>query len=90
MTKEQIVEFLEFGWEDEEFLLADGFEEAFIGVTYGKCRKAVACYDRDICISVLVSRDGMSIEEAEEFFSFNVDDAYVGEATPMFLVRPPR
>jgi hypothetical protein len=66
--------------------LADGFEDAFAGVVYGKGRLPVVCYFRDRCISVLMDRDGMSNEEAEEFFSFNVDDAYVGESTPVFLV----
>ena len=87
MTKDQIIELLEEGWPDDTFLLADGFEEAFAGVVYGKGRPSVTCYDRDACLSVLMDRDGMSLSEAEEFFSFNVDDAFVGEATPMFLVR---
>jgi hypothetical protein len=28
--------------------------------------------------------DGMSQEEAEEYFSFNVEGAWVGENTPLF------
>ena len=87
MEKYQIEELLEEGWPDDTFLLADGFEEAFIGVVYGKGRIPVTCYDRDACLAVLMDRDGMSLSEAEEFFSFNVDDAYVGESTPMFLVK---
>jgi len=87
MTTAKIQDFLE-NVSDEEFLLADGFEDAFVGVVYGKSRVAVACYDRAKCIDILVSRDGMSYEDAEEFFSFNVDDAWHGEKTPMFLTRP--
>ena len=74
---------------DPEVVLADGFEEAFAGVVYGKGRdNPVVCYDRRECLAILMERDGMSHEEAEEFFSFNVEDAWVGEATPMFLDRP--
>jgi len=85
MTREDINNHLIEEWPDHEFLLADGFEEAFIGVVYGKSRTSVACYDRGKCISILMKRDGMDEEMAEEFFSFNVDDAWMGDATPMFL-----
>ncbi|HUV13058.1 MAG TPA: hypothetical protein VMY18_05390 [Acidobacteriota bacterium] len=84
-TREQIQAHFEEEWEGFEFLLADGFENAFIGVVYGKMREPVACYDRKKCISILIARDGMTEEDAEEYFSFNVDDAWMGEKTPMFL-----
>ena len=65
-------------------MLAVGFEEALIG--YGnQFNKHVAIYDRDKCIDILMERDGMDIEEAEEFFEYNVQGAYVGEETPVFL-----
>jgi hypothetical protein len=89
IDKKDIDTFLAEEWPDVEFLSADGFEEAFMGVVYGKCKNPVTCYNRKICIEVLMNRDGMTHEEAEEYFSFNVDDAYVGEATPMFLSTSP-
>ena len=64
-----------------EALLADGFEKALIG--YDKDGRAV--YDVHECISVLVHRDEMSPDEAEEFFEFNTLGAYVGENTPQFV-----
>ena len=67
-----------------EALLADGFESAYIGI----CRRfntALAAYDYDKCINVLMNRDGMSSEEAEEFFEFNTLGAWVGEGTPVFV-----
>ena len=65
-------------------MLAVGFEEALIG--YGnQFNKHVAIYDRDKCIDILMERDGMDIEEAEEYFEYNVQGAYVGEETPVFL-----
>ena len=45
------------------------------------------CYDYDKCINVFKSRDGMTHEEAVDFFHYNVSDAYVGEYTPAFLVK---
>ena len=71
--------------DDENVLLADGFEDAFVGIGRQFVGKPIAVYDRVKCIEILVERDGMSFEEAEEYFSFNVEGAYVGEQTPMFV-----
>lgn len=68
-----------------EALLADGFDRALVGVA-GRCgMAAVAVYDRDKCIKVLVD-EGMDWSEAEEYFCFNVEGAYLGEGTPLFAV----
>jgi len=72
---------------DEEILLADGFNEAFLGVIERCASKPVACYDAERCVKVLMELDGMSHDEAEEFFDFNTAGAYVGEYTPYFLYR---
>jgi hypothetical protein len=67
-------------------LTADGFEDALIGyVTIFS--KSVACYDVDMCLGILMKRDGMTEEEAREFFDFNVTGSYMGEGTPAFLTR---
>jgi len=70
--------------EETEALLADGFEEAFLGVFRRFGMTPIALYDYDKCIEVLVSRDGMSEEEAEEFFEYNVIGAWMGDGTPGF------
>lgn len=68
--------------DDEEVLLADGFEDAFVGIgrQFGN---PVAIYDRSKCIKILT--EDMTEEEAEEYFQFNVEGAYVGKNTPIFL-----
>ena len=68
---------------EPDALLADGFEDALIG-TVTIFDKMLALYDEQKCIEILVKRDGMTEEEAQEFFSFNVTGAYVGEHTPAF------
>lgn len=69
-----------------ECLLADGFEDALIG--YAEVfSKVIAVYDRAHCIQILMKRDGMTEDEAEDFFCFNVTGSYVGEYTPAFLTR---
>jgi len=69
--------------EDENVLLADGFEDAFVGIgrQFGK---PMAVYNKTKCIESLV-KEGMDEEEAEEYFQYNVEGAWVGENTPIFL-----
>ena len=75
----------DFADENEvEILLADGFEQALIGLGR-QFNKYLAVYSREECIKVLMYRDGMSREDANEFFDFNVVGAYVGENTPVFI-----
>jgi len=67
-----------------EILLADGFEDALMGTVSRFGMQKVALYDRAKCIEILMERDGMTYEGAEEYFSFNVIGAWVGEGTPAF------
>lgn len=83
MTKEELTKIVEESLgEDENILLADGFEDAFIGVGR-QFNTPFAIYDRGFCIDILM--EDMSEEEAEEYFEFNVQGAYVGENTPVFV-----
>ena len=70
----------------EETLFADGFEEAFVGIAHHFTRE-LAVYDYAKCIEILMTRDGMEEDEAEEFMSFNVTGAWMGDHTPVFLVK---
>jgi hypothetical protein len=67
-----------------ETLVADGFDEAIIGIGR-QFNKNLVIYDEDKCIQILMERDGMTDEEAIEFFEFNVVGAYVGEYTPIYV-----
>jgi hypothetical protein len=88
-VNEELLEAL--GEINPEALLADGLEDAFIGYTlnHHHAHVAVAVYDIDKCIEVLVARDGMTHEEADEFLSFNTLGAYVGENGPIFIRTAP-
>jgi hypothetical protein len=67
-------------------MLADGFEDAFIGIGQQYTRH-FAIYDRQKCIDILISRDGMDEDEAEEYFEFNVVGGWVGHGTPVFVTK---
>lgn len=66
----------------EELMFADGYDDAIIGVTYHRGENVVV-YDRSKVIAILAK--DMSLEDAEEFFEFNVAGAYVGPQTPLFV-----
>jgi len=83
MTKLEIV--LE-QYPDLELLKADGFDDAILGVACLKpSSEYVLVYSRTLCIDILMSRDKMTYEEAMEYFDFNVEGAYVGEKTPIWV-----
>ena len=67
---------------NEEAMLADGFDDALIGADYGQNR---AVYSIELMLQILMERDGMSLDEAIEYFDFNIGCAYVGELTPLYV-----
>jgi len=73
-------EILEHYADDMKWVSADGFDEAIIGVSGNKI-----VYSRMKCIQILMIRDKMTFEEADEFFDFNVEGAYVGKKTPIWV-----
>ena len=66
-------------------LLADGFDDAFMGMTEVFGRPPLATYDRDKCIKILTERDGMTEDDAIDYFNYNVTGSWVGEETPAFI-----
>lgn len=84
LTRQQISRWLEE--RETALLLADGLEEAFLGVDDSDTDHPRAVYSVDRCIEIL-SRD-MSPEDAVEYFDYNVACAYVGEQTPLFIETP--
>ena len=73
--------------ENPEALLLDGFEAAFVGVARRCGQPSLAVYDAGLCIRVLMERDGMTEDDAVEFFDFNTAGAWVGPNTPVILER---
>lgn len=68
-----------------EALFPDGFEKAIIGHTMGHFSPIVSVYSYERCVTILMVRDGMTLEEAEEYMDYNVLGAYVGENGPVFV-----
>lgn len=72
----------ELSYINELALVADGFDDALIGIDQVDY---VAVYDSDKCIDILMEDSDMNIQEATEYFEFNVLGSYVGEYTPRFV-----
>lgn len=51
----------------------------------GNERMEVIVYNGDKVLGVLIDRDGMTHEEAQEFVDFNIEGAYIGPDTPILL-----
>ena len=77
--------------EDDLLVFADGYDSAIMAVTELADAPAVV-YDVAGVIEILCIRDGMSREDAEEFFAYNIAGAYKGESSPIFVqkIRPGR
>ena len=72
-------------YEDMVLMRADGFDDCIIGVCTGFGREPCIAYDKSKVLSKLMVRDGMGADEAHEFFDFNIEGAYVGENTPVYV-----
>jgi hypothetical protein len=66
---------------EDEVLVADGFDDAIIGIDSDSMR---LIYSVTKCIEIL-SKD-MDEEAAVEYFDFNVRGSYVGEKTPIWCL----
>jgi hypothetical protein len=79
LIEERLVE------ENPKAKFADGFDEALVGIARRFGADPLPVYSREKCINVLMKRDKMNEEDANEFFEFNVIGSWVGEGTPIFM-----
>jgi hypothetical protein len=68
-----------------EPLIADGFDPCIMGMVSRPDGDPIVCYSKRDMAHWLMIRDGMTIEDANEFLEFNVFGAYVGENGPAYL-----
>jgi len=72
------------GLSGQNALFADGYDDAIIGVELDYEPRVV--YDQNKIIDILMA-DGMTDEEAQEFFDFNIAGSYVGKQTPIYVQK---
>jgi len=81
LTIEEIVEM------NPEAMMADGFDEAILGMCVQFGAEPLVAYDYEKCVDILIKRDNLNRTEAIDFIQFNVIGAYVGLNTPVFIMR---
>jgi len=76
-----IIEQIITDYPEESFYIADGFDDAIIG--FDEVGRRLV-YDMDKVIDILII-DGMTYDDAIEYYDFNISSAYIGEGTPIFV-----
>jgi hypothetical protein len=75
--------------ENPDAILYDGKDDALIGIYRGDIARgdeaSIAVYSYLKFIEIYVRRDGMSGEEAIEFFDYNVAGGYIGKYQPYII-----
>jgi|TARA_R110000787_G_scaffold212914_1_gene322500 hypothetical protein len=61
-------------------VVLDGLDDAIIG-DY----ENVLAYSVDKIVGILVKRDGMSVDEAIDYYDFNIGCLWAGDRTPIFI-----
>lgn len=70
---------------DDEMTTAAGLDDAIVGVGVRCGRPPLVVYNVERVIDILMGRDGMTYQDAVEYFEYNVEGAWVGETTPIWL-----
>ena len=67
-------------------LLMDGYDDCIIGICNRIGQESIVAYDLEKVLEKLVE-SGMTEEEAEEWYEFNMIGAWCGDTTPCFIDR---
>ena len=70
----------------EELIKMDSFDECIIGICLRYGQEACVAYDYDMVIAENMAQ-GMTYEEAVDYFYYNQIGAYVGDHTPCFVEK---
>ena len=73
-----------FGGELTFLAPAEQFDSCIAGVAERCGLMPTVVYRRDLVIQALM-KDGIEVEEAEEFLEFNIIGSFVGEQTPLVM-----
>ena len=71
---------------EEDFLFADGFDNAIIGFCLGFDSGRVV-YDARKMVRILSQKEEMTRDEAWEYLEFNTFGAWVGDNTPIYVMQ---
>lgn len=87
MTKGEILDIIIDDENDQELeyiLLADGFEEAFVGVTVTSPKKVI--YDYWKCLDCIIKNEKIDFDDAIDFLDEFVQED-LGKNTPIYIKK---
>ena len=70
----------------EGAVILDGLDDAIIGIVEEFGNGPRLLYSKEKILIILCNRDEMSIEDAEDFYGYNIVGLYAGEQNPVFLI----
>ena len=71
---------------DDDITTAAGFDDAIVGVGVRCGQPPIVVYNVEVVLDILMG-NGMSYEDAVEYFEYNVEGAWVGDRTPIWLYK---
>ena len=80
MMNSQLQEYIDM-FADEETVILDGFYECILGID----TKQRLIYDAEKIIKTLMDDNDWNRADSTEWFYFNIEGAYMGEHTPVFI-----
>lgn len=70
----------------EGAIVLDGLDDAIVGIVEEFGNSPRILYSKDKILQILQDRDGMTHEESEEFYDYNILGLHAGEQNAVFLV----
>ena len=70
----------------EGAIILDGLDDAIVGIVEEFGNSPRILYSKDKILQILQDRDGMTYEESEEFYDYNILGLHAGEQNAVFLV----
>lgn len=74
---------------DDNLLFMEGFDQCILGIamTHGSVPRV--SYSVELILETLENRDGMSHDEALEYYEHNIGCSYAGPYTPALVIAAP-
>jgi len=70
----------------EGAIVMDGFDDSIIGISEEFGQEPKIIYSKERIVQKLVKTGHMTVEEAEEYYYYNMVGGYFGERNPIFLI----
>ena len=67
-----------------DLIVFEGLDDCILGIAW-IFNTPIVAYDRQKVLTTFSETLDVGMEEAEEYYSYNVSGAYIGENTPAFI-----